>query len=140
MVIKIKKLNVKAAVPVYAKPGDAGLDLVAVSKEVNGEQITYGTGLAMEIPEGHVGLVFPRSSIKNYSLSLSNAVGVIDSAYRGEIKAVFNTSIVKPLTVYEVGDKVAQLLILPYPKVNFVESESLSETVRGEGGWGSTGK
>ena len=90
MQVKIKKLSPQAVIPTYAKEGDAGIDLVATSIKFDGTQITYGTGLAMEIPEGFVGLVFPRSSIRKTDLSLSNSVGVIDSGYRGEIQATFN--------------------------------------------------
>ena len=90
MQVKIKKLSPEAVIPTYAKDGDAGIDLVATSMKFDGTQITYGTGLAMEIPEGFVGLVFPRSSIRKTDLSLSNSVGVIDSGYRGEIQATFN--------------------------------------------------
>ena len=95
MKVKIKKLHPDAVIPSYAKPGDAGMDLTAISKRVetgsdeNGEYIEYGTGLAIEIPEGHVGLVFPRSSVSKKDLFLANAVGVIDSGYRGEVKLRF---------------------------------------------------
>lgn len=137
--VKIKKLNPNATIPSYAKDGDAGLDLTAteiISDTTN--QITYGTGIAIEIPNGYVGLVFPRSSIKKYELQLSNSVGVIDSGYRGEIQATFN-KIHNKITDYKIGDRIAQLLILPYPKISFIEVDSLSESERGEGGFGSTG-
>lgn len=142
MKIKIKKLRPDAIIPKYAKEGDAGLDLVATSMVSNynldsGEQITYGTGLAMEIPEGFVGLIFPRSSIRKTSLSLSNCVGVIDSGYRGEIMVTFNISNLHGDS-YNVGDRVVQIIILPYPNIDFVESDELSSTDRGEGGFGST--
>ena len=89
--LKIKKLHSEAVIPQYAKPGDAGLDLVAISEEWNEDNtmVTYGTGLAIEIPEGHVGLIFPRSSISKTTLNLSNSVGVIDSGYRGPIMFKF---------------------------------------------------
>lgn len=139
--IKIKKLHPDAVIPSYAKEGDAGMDLVAVAKEdVSPTQVKYYTGLAMEIPQGYVGLIFPRSSIFKSGLSLSNAVGVIDSGYRGEIMAVFNKKFGMNLTNYNVGDRVAQIMIIPYPQVSFVEAEELSDSVRGEGGFGSTGK
>lgn len=140
MQVKIKKLKDNAVIPVYAKAGDAGLDLVAteiINKEVF--QITYGTGLAMEIPTGYVGLVFPRSSIRKYDLSLTNCVGVIDSGYRGEIQATFRRHKGVASTDYEVGDKIAQIIIVPYPSIEFIETDELSETERGTGGFGSSG-
>jgi dUTP pyrophosphatase len=142
MKVKIKKLSAEAVIPTYAKEGDAGMDLVATSIKFDGTQITYGTGLVIEIPEGFVGLVFPRSSIRKTSLSLSNSVGVIDSGYRGEIQATFNQ---KSLSkdggiLYGVGDRICQLMIIPYPHVDFIEVQELNNTERGEGGFGSTGK
>lgn len=142
MFVKVKKLKDNAIIPQYAKPGDAGLDLVATDiLQSNAIQVTYGTGLAFEIPEGYVGLVFPRSSIRKYTLSLSNSVGVIDSGYRGEVQVTFNRTEVNYRNgeIYNVGDKVAQLIIMPYPLVTLVESNELSETARGTGGFGSTG-
>lgn len=139
--IHIKKLHPDAVIPAYAKEGDAGMDLVAISKEdISPTQVRYDTGLAMEIPDGYVGLIFPRSSIYKAGLSLSNAVGVIDSGYRGSIMAVFNKKFGMNLTNYNVGDRVAQIIIMPYPQCKFVEVENLSETERGSGGFGSTGK
>lgn len=138
--VKIKKLHSDAVIPKYAKDGDAGLDLVATQIIDNtSTQVTYGTGLAMEIPYGYVGLLFPRSSIKNYELELSNSVGVADSGYRGEIRAVFNKTNGLDSMKYNVGDRVVQLIILPYPKINFVLSDELSDSERGTGGYGSTG-
>jgi dUTP pyrophosphatase len=134
-------LDSKAQKPKFGKPGDAGADLVATSVDFSREnQVVYGTGLAVEIPEGMVGLVFPRSSIRNYDLSLSNSVGVIDSGYRGEIMVTFN--ILNPYTVensYQVGERIAQLIIMPVPLVQYKEVEELSETQRGTDGHGSTG-
>jgi dUTP pyrophosphatase len=140
MQIKIKKLHNNAVIPQYAKAGDAGMDLVATEViDGYGFSVTYGTGLAMEIPEGYVGLVFPRSSIRKYDLSLTNCVGVIDSGYRGEIQATFRKEAGIPSKRYEVGDKIAQMIILPYPSIQFIETDELSDTERGEGGFGSTG-
>ncbi len=138
--VKIKKLHPEAVIPKYAKDGDAGLDLVATEIISNTTfDITYGTGIAMEIPKGYVGLVFPRSSIRKYDLLLSNSVGVIDSGYRGEIQATFKkTSGIDSLS-YKRGERIVQIIIIPYPRVNFVEVEELSQTDRGEGGFGSTG-
>lgn len=140
MKVRIKKLNPLAIIPSYAKDGDAGMDLVATEIISDGQfQITYGTGLAMEIPYGFVGLVFPRSSIRKTGLELSNSVGVIDSGYRGELQATFNKN-EGPINKYEIGDRIAQIIILPYPPIEFVEADELSNTERGEGGFGSTGK
>jgi dUTP pyrophosphatase len=98
----------------------------------------YGTGLAVEIPEGMVGLVFPRSSVRNYDIVMSNSVGVIDSGYRGEIMVTFNIKFMQS-EIYDVGDRVAQLLIVPVPLITYAETQELSETTRGTGGHGSTG-
>lgn len=138
--VKIKKLHPNAVIPKYAKAGDAGLDLVA-TEIINEEvfQITYGTGLAMEIPEGYVGLVYPRSSIRKYNIFLTNSVGVIDSGYRGEIQATFYKTRGVASHKYEVGDKIAQIIIVPYPSIEFIEVDELSETERGTGGFGSSG-
>lgn len=144
MKVKIKKLNENAIIPKYAKPGDAGLDLTAINiyepdkKEDGTGSIAYGTGLAIEIPEGYVGLVFPRSSVWKTSLTLANCVGVIDSGYRGEIIVRFKIDNVTFPNIYNVGERVAQLIITPYPQIELEESEELSETERGEGGFGST--
>lgn len=142
MRIKVKKIHPNAIMPSYAKAGDAGLDLVAV-RVINQDlfQITYGTGLAFEIPLGFVGLVFPRSSIRNQSLTLSNSVGVIDSGFRGEIQLTFNKKIEKEsdFKQYKLGDRIGQIIIIPYPQIDVEESVSLSETERGEDGFGSSG-
>ena len=143
--IKVKRLHDNAVIPKYAKDGDAGMDLVATEIISNTTfDVTYGTGIAMEIPKGYVGLVFPRSSIRKTDLSLTNCVGVIDSGYRGEIQATFKKVFGKndvrlDELDYKVGDRIAQIMIIPYPSVNFVEVDELSQTDRGEGGFGSTG-
>jgi dUTP pyrophosphatase len=151
MQVKIKKLKPNAVIPTYAKEGDAGMDLVAteIIKDTP-EQITYGTGIAMEIRDGFVGLVFPRSSIRKTGLQLSNSVGVIDSGYRGELQATFNKIFgsegfydetkMQTNEFYKVGDRVAQIMIIPYPPIEFDEVAELSDTERGDGGFGSTGK
>ena len=163
MKIQFKKLLPTAQKPKFGKPGDAGADLVATSVDFSREdQVVYGTGLAVEIPEGMVGLVFPRSSVRNYDLIMSNSVGVIDSGYRGEIMVTFNVKMdlllidelasVETLhelsnemfdisidNVYQVGDRIAQLVIIPVPLVQYAEVEELSETSRGTDGHGSTG-
>ena len=137
--VKFKRLHPNAVTPKYAKPGDAGMDLVAISiLNTSLEQVSYDTGISVEIPEGYVGLIFPRSSIRNYGIVLSNAVGVIDSGYRGSIQATFNYY-GSTKQRYTVGDRIGQLIILPYPQIEFEEVEELSETIRGTGGFGSTG-
>ena len=140
MLIKIKKLNENAIIPAYAKPGDACVDLVATSMtydEVKG--YVYGTGLAMEIPMGWVGRIYPRSSNCKTNAYLTNSVGNVDSGYRGEVMVVFKN--VKPDTApYKVGDRIAQFCIERVTPIEFTEVEELSKTERGEGGYGSTGK
>ena len=140
MIVKIKKLDSKAVTPAYAKAGDAAVDLTAISlSKVDKDEfgyLEYGTGLAIEIPEGHVGLLFPRSSISNSGLILTNSVGVIDSGYRGEIK--FRFKHIPDTAYYQPGDRIGQLIIMPYPQIEFQEVEELSSTERGEGGFGST--
>ncbi len=139
--VYIKKLTPEAVIPTYAKPGDAGMDLVAtsISYDADGNTV-YGTGIAMEIPEGYVGLIFPRSSNAKKDLYLTNHVGVIDSGYRGEIMFKFRPTVKYFMREYVVGERVGQIIIVPYPQVQFVEAESLSSTIRGEGGFGSTGQ
>lgn len=136
--VKIKKLHPDAVIPKYAKIGDAGMDLTATSIEYTDDYFCYKTGIAIEIPKGYVGLLFPRSSNSKKDLFLSNSVGVIDSGYRGEIELRF-----KPLNknprVYGVGDRVGQILILPYPQIEFIETEELSDSDRGDKGFGHTG-
>lgn len=139
LIVKVKKLHENAVIPSYSKPGDAGMDLTITEiKENNFRQISYGFGVAMEIPFGYVGLVFPRSSVKNQDLLLSNCVGVIDSGYRGEIQSTFKKTDPSE-KFYNVGERGAQIIILPYPQVFMVESDELSDTERGTGGFGSTG-
>lgn len=160
MRVKIKKTHPDAVIPKYAKVGDAGLDLTATSMYYDEYgNICYGTGLAFEIPEGYVGLIFPRSSICKEQLLLSNAVGVIDSGYRGEVSFKFKPSMaldnrqcvkadaknlwsiaVRQNDIYKVGDRIGQMIIMPYPSIEFEEVEELSETERGKGGYGSSGK
>jgi dUTP pyrophosphatase len=141
MKVKIKKLDSDAVIPTYAKSGDAGMDLVATNILSNTTfDITYALGIALEIPKGFVGLIFPRSSIRKYDLTLSNSVGVIDSGYRGELQATFKKTNGLDSLSYNVGDRVAQIMIIPYPPIEFEEVNELNNTERGEGGFGSTGK
>jgi dUTP pyrophosphatase len=139
--IKVKKLSPDAIIPSYSKDGDAGMDLT-ITKEIENTSfsVSYGFGIAMEIPKGYVGLVFPRSSVRNQELILSNCVGVIDSGYRGELQATFKKTNGLDSFKYKVGERGAQIIIFPYPQVKFVETDNLSNTDRGDGGFGSTGK
>ena len=141
--VKIKKLNEQAVIPEYAKPGDAGMDLTAINVDYNENYVEYYTGLAVKIPEGYVGLLFPRSSVSSRRLILANSVGVIDSGYTGEIRVRFyyesNPQHKMECKPYNIGDRVAQLIIMPYPQVSLVQVDELEATERGEGGFGSTG-
>lgn len=149
MEVKIKKLSDNAVIPAYAHDTDAGLDLTAVNYEYDREKDChiYGTGLAFEIPEGYVGLLFPRSSNRKTEAYLSNSVGVVDSGYRGEVMFSFkNRDRIEPDTIpqlvkpYEIGNRIGQLIIIPYPKIEFIEVDELSDSDRGTGGYGSSGK
>lgn len=156
MEIKFKKLNPEAKTPYKAIDIDAGFDLYCTSIEETLDYIQYNTGIAVEIPEGYVGLVFPRSSVTKYDLMLKNCVGVIDASYRGEIMCRFTPIInnnIKDVVIdergfdfifdenkrYNIGDRVAQIVFMELPKITLVEAEELSNTQRGEGGFGSTG-
>jgi dUTP pyrophosphatase len=139
--VKIKRLHKNSIIPSYSKIGDAGLDLVATSKFYDDfDNVCYGTGLAIEIPEGYVGLLFPRSSISKTDLTLRNSVGIIDSSYRGEIVLKFNNILMSSCEPYNVKERIGQLIIMPYPTIEFEEVEELSTTERGAQGFGSTGK
>ena len=146
--VKIMKLVEEAVIPQYSLEGDAGLDLTATFRSYDEfGNVVYHTGIAIEIPKGYVGLLFQRSSVSKKQQFLTNAVGVIDSNYRGEIMLKFKPTVqahnkVESLfnDMYEVGEKIGQLIILPYPSVNFILSDKLSDTVRGTNGFGSTDK
>jgi len=155
MQVKIKKIHPDAVIPSYSKPGDAGMDITAISLNNTDEYVEYGTGLSFEVPEGHVMLIFPRSSNSKKDLLLCNSVGVLDSGYRGELLFRYKR-VLRPVTFenenghmetwlncdqqYAIGDKIGQIMILPYPAIEFEEVEDLSETERGTGGFGSTDK
>lgn len=142
MEVKIKKMHPDALIPQYAKKGDAGLDLTAISVERDEHgNIVYNTGLAFEIPYGYVGLLFPRSSNTKKDLILGNSVGVIDSGFRGSVTLKFKSTIGcnEIGNIYKPGERVAQMIILPFPKIEFIEVDYLSESERGAGGYGSTG-
>jgi len=140
MKIKIKKLYENSKLPFRKHSTDAGWDLYAHSLVINDQenQYTYGTGIAVSIPEGYVGLIFPRSSVKNTDIRLSNAVGVIDPGYHGEIMAVFDRT---PFgwKHYAIGERCCQLIIIKTENVEWEEVEDLGSSKRGEGGYGSTG-
>jgi len=142
MKVKIKKLIPEARLPFYAKPGDACMDLTATSCEYNKDKdsFIYGTGLSIQPPAGYVTLLFPRSSNNKTDCYLTNSVGVIDSQYTGELKFSFKNRdrnvLSKP---YNIGDRIGQMLVLPYPTIELEEVEELDKTERGSGGFGSTG-
>lgn len=190
MKVKIKKLHPDAVIPKKAHLTDAGFDLVATSRVFAADgTATYGTGLAFEIPEGHVGLLFPRSSIYKKDQMQTNSVGVLDAGYRNEVFFKFKPTLVYidnpeiipstatrpdqhdgtdqvdaatqqvsfhgrdrrypdvgegfepfPFRAYEVGERIGQLIIIPIPDVEFEEAGELSQSDRGQGGFGSTGK
>jgi len=120
MIINVKKFAPNAVLPIRAHDTDAGFDLTATSVDATPNIITYGTGLGFQIPKGYVGLIFPRSSICKTRLMLSNAVGVIDSGYRGEVKFKFRIlSNTDNGFRYEIGDRIGQLIIMPYPEVEY---------------------
>lgn len=143
MNIKFKRLTENAIAPVKAHAADAGFDLTcsSITTEINERGqliIVYHTGLAFEIPEGYFGALVPRSSIANKTLTLTNCIGVIDAGYRGEVMAKMKATTDVIPAVYKEGERFAQLLILPVPEVQFEESTELSESDRGENGYGST--
>lgn len=157
MEIRFIKSNENATAPQHAHVGDAGADLVAVSKNYDAtiDCWIYGTGIKAEIPNTYVGLLFPRSSNRKTDYYMPNHVGVDDSTYRGEIMISFKhrdklsfirrliikyTGLWIPKAPYEIGDRIAQLVVVKCNKLNFVECDSLSDSERGEGGHGSTGK
>lgn len=166
--IKIKRLTKDSIIPSYAKPGDAGMDLTATSREIDKYgNVMYGTGLAMEIPFGYAGFIYPRSSLSKYTLDLANAIGVIDAGYRGEIICKFKPTLqfsnetaiavnaapdfevndvivnynrdIMVNEMYDVGDKIVQIIIKPLPHILFKEVDELGTSERGDGGFGSTG-
>jgi dUTP pyrophosphatase len=141
--IRFRLLSETARLPTRAHEGDAGLDLYA-SEAAHlgpGERWSVGTGIAVEIPDGHAGLVLPRSGLaREHGISLDNSPGLIDSGYRGEVRVLLlNTD---PAEVFRVepGDRIAQLLIVPIALPAPVEAEALAESARGEGGFGSSGR
>ena len=144
MNIKVKKLKPDATVPTMGSKFAAGADLYSAEEAdvvIEPSEMKFiGTGLAMEIPEGYVGLVYARSGLAcKRGLAPANKVGGVDSDYRGEIKVALHNHGKEAQTV-EKGERIAQMVIAPYLSVNYEEADSLSETERGEGGFGSTGR
>src|SRR5574344_1361360 len=151
MKVNVKKLAENAVLPTYSKHGDAGMDLTATSKSYDEHgNVVYGTSLAFEIPHGYVGLLFPRSSNTKKDLILGNSVGALDSGYRGEVVLKFKPSSLRfehdgkvlsdefPQNGYDIGDRIGQIIIMPYPQIEFNLVDELSTTDRGVGCFGST--
>ena len=143
MELNFKRLDDKAIMPIRAHESDAGLDLTAVDitlepNDCGQTVVVYHSGLAVEIPEGYVGLLFPRSSIAKKSIFMTNGVGVIDSGYRGEIMAKMHVTTDAAPAVYKVGEKFAQLIVMPLQSITIKEVVDLSDSERGEGGYGSS--
>lgn len=157
-VVKVKRMNPDAPMPVYAHDGDAGFDL-CVTRDATlkpGETKILGTGIATSIPKGCVGMVFPRSGLGSRGLTLSNCCGIIDSGYRGEICAPLHNNhprmgIIRRIVArlrgendgtmsVKAGERVCQMLVMPYGQATLVEADELDDTERGEGGFGSTGR
>lgn len=165
VIVKFKRLHKDAKVPTYITEDSAGLDITAISMEYDAKNrcMIYHTGLAVQLPKGYVGLLFPKSGIYKTTLNLRNCVGILDGDYTGEVKAYFKDDIeygsrfllklriwfnrlLKKLNIpqplrskirrYEIGDKVIQMIVLPFPKVNFLKVEELDKTERGTKGFG----
>jgi dUTP pyrophosphatase len=141
--LRVRRLTEEATLPTRAHDGDAGLDLYAAEPAIlaPGERISVGTGIAVEIPEGHAGLVLPRSGIAaRHGIALVNAPGLVDAGYRGELRVLLlNTDRTEPFEI-GAGDRIAQLVITPFAAVEPVEADDLASSVRGEGGFGSSGR
>lgn len=157
MDIRFKKLSENAKTPYKKHSVDAGFDFYATWKKETEKYLEYGTDIALEIPNGCVGLMFPRSSVRDQDLILKNCVGVIDASYRGEIKFSFlrgvhdiffyvnedNFDVGVPdrkLDMYEVGDRIGQVVFVEIPDIKLMEAKELNETNRGTAGYGSSGK
>lgn len=143
MQLPVAKLRDDAVLPTRANEGDAGLDLYACEAAHigPGERWSVGTGVAVEIPEGHAGLVLPRSGLaRDHGISLANAPGLIDSGYRGELRVLLLNN--DPADIFRVaaGNRIAQLVLVPVALAGVVEAPALAESARGEGGFGSSGR
>ena len=143
MDLKLLKLKEAATLPTRAHEGDAGLDLCSCEAAHigPGERWSVGTGIAVEVPDGHAGLVLPRSGLaREHGIALVNAPGLIDSGYRGEIRVLLLNTDPAEIFRIEPGDRIAQLVIAPIVIAEPVEAGSLSESTRGDGGFGSSGR
>lgn len=163
--VNFKKLSKKAVIPTYAHDTDAGMDMTAISKTVTDDFVEFDTGIAIDLPVGYVGLLFPRSSVSKKDMLMCNSVGVVDVGFQNSVKFRFKripnpskwtviTTWVKKLfgiesitseiyydpKEYSVGDKIGQLIIMPYPKVTLNEVDEFAPSERGLGGFGSTDK
>jgi dUTP pyrophosphatase len=140
--IKFKRLHEEATLPTRATEGSAGFDLTAISVEYKGRVTTYGTGVAVQIPARHVGLLFMRSSVSDMDMALANAVGVVDEDYRGEIKLKYRlhelAEYKHTIRTYDIGERIGQLVVVPI-LTEAIEVDNLDQTDRGYGGFGSTG-
>jgi dUTP pyrophosphatase len=140
--LRVCRLDQRAVLPTQAHDGDAGLDLYALEESslAPGERASIPTGIAVEIPDGHAGLVLPRSGLAlRHGIALVNAPGLIDSGYRGELRVLLlNTDRTEPFRI-SPGDRIAQLLVIRGEQASVVEVEELSSSARGEGGFGSSG-
>jgi dUTP pyrophosphatase len=143
MQLPIRRLSDAATIPTRAHEGDAGLDLYAAEAATlgPGERAMVATGIAVEIPEGHAGLVLPRSGLAvRHGIALVNAPGLIDSGYRGELRVLLlNTDRTEPFHI-SPGDRVAQLLVTPFAEAEPAEAAELALSARGHGGFGSSGR
>jgi dUTP pyrophosphatase len=142
--IAVKKLDERAVLPTYGSEFAAGADLYAVLDEeltiLPGETKLVKTGLAMEIPEGYAGLIYARSGLAaKRGLAPANKVGVVDADYRGEVMVALHNHSTMPQTIAPM-ERIAQLVVAPFLKAEFVQADELEATVRGEGGFGSTGR
>jgi len=141
--LPVAKLTDNAVLPTRAHEGDAGLDLYACEAAHigPGERWSVGTGVAVEIPSGHAGLVLPRSGLaRNHGISLVNAPGLIDAGYRGELRVLLLNNDPAEIFRIEAGDRIAQLVLVPVTIAAAVEAPALAESARGEGGFGSSGR
>lgn len=146
MKVRIKKLHKDAVIPRKAHATDAAFDLVCTETSIDWarQELTCHTGLAFEIPQGYAGIIYPRSSVSNKPLILHNSTGIIDADYRGEVTAKFLITDLRAYLQegggYVAGDRIAQMMIMPFPQVEFEEAGELTDTERGTGGYGSTGR
>ena len=137
--LKVNLLSNKAVLPTRAHFTDAGFDITATDLCIEDDIFVYGTGVAIELPKGTAGLLMCRSSVYRKDLQLCNSVGLIDQDFRGELKFKFRATKPNP-KLYNVGDKIGQLVIIDLPLITVSEVKELNKTIRGENGWGSSGR